>query len=242
MTRSSPATLAVAADYADAMLVARRAKNVLFLLLSIILLAQMGIFFAARYAHNLPFRPGETTSTTSTSTGLRSVLFFEWFTDVANFAGVVLPIVLAIVLVLIVTIMLVGRLVGVSHVTSAFCWSIVLALLLFPWQSLLNSRVLQAASEVYTGKTPTTHPADSAPVPDIRPPGALYTWPELIRDYDFPSDQNQWNALKWIRFVGYPFVMLVILFMVQARSSRGLRFALGEAELHIDVTPAPTGQ
>ncbi len=233
MTRSSPTTLAVAADYADAMLVARRAKNVLFLLLTFILLAQMGVFFAARYAHNLPFRPNESPAT---STGLRSVLFFEWFTDVANFAGVVLPIVLAIVLVLIVTIMLVGRLVGVSHVTSAFCWSIVLALLLFPWQSLLNSRVLQAASEVYSGKTPTTHPIESAPQPDIRPPGALYTWPELVRDYDFPNDAY----LKWIRFAGYPFVILVILFMVQARSSRGLRFALGEAELHVEATPAPT--
>jgi len=235
MTRSSPTTLAVAADYADAMLVARRAKSVLFLLLSIILLAQMGIFFAARYAHSLPFRPSETTPT---STGLRSVLFFEWFTDVANFAGVVLPIVLAVVLVLIVTIMLVGRLVGVSHVTSAFCWSIVLALLLFPWQSLLNSRVLQAASEVYTGKTPTTHPAEATPVPDIRPPGALYTWPELVRDYDFPNDLNSASVMKWIRFVGYPFVMLVILFMVQARSSRGLRFALGEAELHVEPPAA----
>jgi len=233
MTRSSPTTLAVAADYADAMLVARRAKNVLFLLLSFILLAQMGIFFAARYAHNLPFRPeGEPTAT---STALRSVLFFEWFTDVANFAGVVLPIVLAVVLVLIVTIMLVGRLVGVSHVTSAFCWSIVLALLLFPWQSLLNSRVLQAAGEVYSGKAPTTHPTEAAPPPDIRPPGALYTWPELIRDYDFPDKAY----LKWVRFAGYPFVMLVILFMVQARSSRGLRYALGEAELHVDAPAAP---
>jgi hypothetical protein len=33
--------------------------------------------------------------------------------------------------------------------------------------------------------------------------------------------------------------MLVILFMVQARSSRGLRFALGEAEVHVEVTTTP---
>jgi len=230
MTRSSPATLAVAADYADAMLVARRAKNVLFLLLLLILLGQMGIFFAARYGHGLPFRPDVAASGNAN----HAVLFFEWFTAVANFAGVVLPMVLAVVLLLIVTIMLVGRLVGVSHVTSAFCWSVVLIVFLFPWQSLLNSRFTQAGISPTTQSIDSTTPADLRPQ-DVRPPGALYTWPELIRDYDYPNAAY----LKWTRFVAYPFVMLVILFMVQARSSRGLRFALGEAEVHVEVTTTP---
>src|ERR1039457_1587884 len=42
-------TQAVAADYADAMLVARRAKNVLFFFLILVLLIQLGVFVVVRY-------------------------------------------------------------------------------------------------------------------------------------------------------------------------------------------------
>src|SRR5215212_7944694 len=48
MTRTSTATLAVAADYADAMMTARRAKNWLFILLLLVLLSQITVFFLAR--------------------------------------------------------------------------------------------------------------------------------------------------------------------------------------------------
>src|SRR4051812_20407491 len=43
-----PSNLATAADYADAMMIARRAKNWLFLLLMLMVLAQIAIFFVAR--------------------------------------------------------------------------------------------------------------------------------------------------------------------------------------------------
>src|SRR5205823_5468557 len=45
MTRTA---LAIAADYADAMMVARRAKNWLFLVLLLVLLIQLALFFVAR--------------------------------------------------------------------------------------------------------------------------------------------------------------------------------------------------
>ena len=75
-----------------------------------------------------------------------------------------------------------------------------LVCLLFPWQSLLNSRVLQASSEVRGGMPVTTQPttlASATTLPplmqDVRIPGALYTWPELVRDYDF-SNSNGFAA------------------------------------------------
>jgi len=46
-------TIATAADYADAMITARRAKNWLLTLLLLILLAQLAIFFVARYTDAL---------------------------------------------------------------------------------------------------------------------------------------------------------------------------------------------
>ena len=63
MTRTPPTTLAVAADYADAMLVARRAKNLLFLLIFFSLLAQISIFFLARYASVVQIRPADVATT-----------------------------------------------------------------------------------------------------------------------------------------------------------------------------------
>ena len=48
MTRTTT-TLAVAADYADALITARRAKNWLFILLLLILLAQIAVLFLLRF-------------------------------------------------------------------------------------------------------------------------------------------------------------------------------------------------
>ena len=48
-TASSTTTIAVAADYADAMMTARKAKNVLFLLLLLVLLTQLALFFLLKF-------------------------------------------------------------------------------------------------------------------------------------------------------------------------------------------------
>ena len=71
---------------------------------------------------------------------------------------IILIIVLAIVILLIAKIMLVGRLIGVAQVTSAFIWCVFLVVLLFPWQAFLQNTD-------FTG--------------DFKIPGVLYTWNEL---------------------------------------------------------------
>jgi hypothetical protein len=180
------------------------------------------------------------------TTGQRIVAaLLEFCVDLSDYLGVILPIMLSVVLLLIVTIMLVGRLIGVSQVTTAFCWSILLAVMLFPHQALLNSGVVRASAEVY-GDGATTQPTSVVhEVPDVRIPGALYTWPELVRDHDFARATSTSAAsenpaltsfLKWCRYVIYPLAMLVLLVVIHLRSRRGLRFALGEAEV---PEPAP---
>jgi hypothetical protein len=37
--------------------------------------------------------------------------------------------------------------------------------------------------------------------------------------------------LRWARFAGFPAVSVLLLLTIQAKSSRGLRAALGESEL-----------
>lgn len=278
MTRATTTTLAVAADYADAMMAARRAKNWLFLILLLILLLQIGIFLLARFVPNIHLiadvRTSETAATQTTtelpviqrfgkngSAGENRLAspFLQYLIGATDFLGVTLTIVLAVVLLLILTIMLVGRLVGVAHVTGAFIWCVVLLVILFPWQTLLNSNaqwirftrdvqgnhagdlseVSSAAANAFIAAGAAERD-DQFSTPDIRIPGVLYTWGELARDSSFSNaGSKELVILKWARFIGWPVVAILMLMSVQARSSRGLKFALGESEMRVEVTSPP---
>jgi hypothetical protein len=235
-----PSNIATAADYADAMMIARRAKNALFLLLMAMLALQMAVFFVARLTNHVIPAAGDTslastvspttapsattqssatvaTPATASETGNHNSPFagqvLRYVTALIDFLGILMIIVLAMVILLIAKIMLVGRLIGVAQVTSAFIWCVFLVVLLFPWQAFLQNTD-------FTG--------------DFKIPGVLYTWPELIHPtlgakfQGLPTDQT---ALRWARFVGFPALAMILLLVVQAKSSRGLRAALGESEL-----------
>src|SRR5439155_25672840 len=125
-------------------IVARRAKNWLFLILLLILLVQLSLFFVARYTDFFPrAMVGGTTQPTTRAS--RAIEEFHYLTGLTTFLGTVLPVLLALVLLIIVNIMLVGRLIGVARVTSAYVWSLLLTLLLFPWQAFLGK------VQVYSG-------------------------------------------------------------------------------------------
>jgi hypothetical protein len=219
------------------MMIARRAKNLLFCLLMILLLLQLATFFVARFTnHVVPDAASSmadtvapatqpTTATTQPLASLRDKALapavLRYFTALTDFLGIVFIIVLAVVLLLIVKIMLVGRLIGVAQVTSAFCWCVFLGVLLFPWQGFLQNTD-------FTG--------------DFKLPGIFYTWPELVHPTlgakFVSSGFDSFTILRWARFVGWPVLAIILLLMVQAKSSRGLRAALGETELdtHDDLT------
>jgi len=209
-------------------MIARRAKNVLFLLLILMLLGQIAIFFVARQTnHVIPMEPSlaDTVSPPATTAPTTQAVVagdarigqvLRYLTALIDFLGIVLVIVLAVVILLIAKIMLVGRLIGVAQVTSAFVWCVFLAVLLFPWQAFLQNTD-------FTG--------------DFKIPGVLYTWNELIHPTlgakfgKTASLDVLQSGLKWARFVGWPVVAVILLLMVHAKSSKGLRAALGETEL-----------
>src|SRR5688500_11260410 len=125
MTQTSIAT---SADYADALLVARRGKHLLFLLLLLMLLGQIAVFFIARYTKVLPPPPPLSMVATTTTTAAaatttmpvavaptRTGLALNYFTSAMTFFGMILPILLAFDLLLILNIMLVGRLLGLAR-------------------------------------------------------------------------------------------------------------------------------
>lgn len=197
------APIETAADYADALLIARRAKGYLCSLLAAAVLAQMAIFLVGRYS-NLLDSAAETPS--------RGILLLHYLVGVCGFVALVGVAVLLAVLLLILAIMLIGRLVGVSQLTGAFIWCLVLAALLFPWQAFLADGGLATA--------------------EFRIPGILYTWGELVRDVRFGMDQPApWTVLllKWARYIGFPVLAVILTLLVHIKSRRGLRQALGEA-------------
>jgi hypothetical protein len=255
-TNATTATIAVAADYADAMMTARRAKNWLFIILLLVLLTQLTLFFLLRFkvlrlsgdvSVSVPTnvdvsattQPTDTQPAVAASADTKTARFdmedlLRYLIPVTDFLGITLTVVLGVVLLLIVMIMLVGRLIGVSHVTSAFIWCVLLGVMIFPWQAFLlgTYRAARPPVDVSPGLADAYRHAD----PTYKIPGALYTWEELRRDYNF-DNLNGWEALlKWTRFAAFPIVALLVLLMIQAKSSRGLKYALGESEVQVEVT------
>jgi hypothetical protein len=229
--------IATAADYADAMLVARRAKSGIVLLLLVCLLLQLGLFFTARYTEILLGPRGSTpptpagaavenaANTVAAATTTQPATAFAWpdllhyLLGVSVFLGIALSVLLAFVLLLIVTIMLVGRLIGVGRVTSAYVWCLLLIVLMFPWQALFQDQTFTSRAFIW--------------------PGVMYTWDELRAFARFETGDLANAILKWARFVGFPVLAIVILMVIQVRSNRGLRQALGEDDLtNLASTPA----
>jgi hypothetical protein len=210
--------IATAADYADAMATARRAKNGLVLLLLLFLLIQLALFFLIRFDVLKLDSTVATTMPANMSVNLPDLL--EYVLGVTTFLGVTLTIVLGFVLLLIANIMLVGRLIGVGRVTSAYIWCLVLLVLLFPWQSFLNS----------AGLTPD--------VASFKIPGVLCTWAELSQNAHFSNADLRIAILKWARFVAFPALAVLILLAIQVKSNRGMRQAMGEEDfLPTDTAP-----
>lgn len=206
--------LAVAADYADAILVSRRAKNWIFALLLLAIVFQIAVFLAARFSDVLP---AEAAAASGTATPQPAALekppvarqLMEYVVNVTAFAGVVLSVLLVLVLVIVVNIMLVARLVGLGKTVSALMWSLVLLAILFPWQAFIARTV--------PGPT------------DLRIPGALYTWGNLVALAHFSTDGWANAILKWSRFVAFPIVTIILLVRIHLLSRLGIRYAIGEA-------------
>jgi hypothetical protein len=246
-------TIASAADYADALITARRAKGMLFILLLLFLLVQITVFFLAAYTDLIfpPERAADTTAavdpdaatppTTAPAVGddrtpmltsleqTRLANVLQYLTGLISFLGIALSIVLSLTLLLLLLILLSGRLMGVSQLTSSWIWSVILVVLLFPWQAFLVSP-LTASPQVDS----VEHTALQRE--DFKVPGVLYTWSELTRHSRFMHQDLPLAevVLKWARFVAFPVIALIILLMIQVRSNRGLRRELGDA---VDTEP-----
>jgi len=212
--------IATAADYADALMSARRGKNILLLLLLLIVIAQITLFFLLRYnvlkvsdtSATIDIGTASATVAPTTQSALAHPMgLLQYVICITNFMGAAGSVVLSLILLLLTGIMLVGRLIGVGRMTSAFLWSLVIVVLLFPWQAFLNNANMDA--------------------PEFKVPGVLYTWTELTNPRvgaHFDTSDAFRAILKWARFVGFPLLTVIMLLAIQVKSNRGLKQALGE--------------
>jgi hypothetical protein len=46
----------------------------------------------------------------------------------------------------------------------------------------------------------------------------------------FPEQLDRFSILKWVRYVAFPLVALIMLLVIQFKSNKGMRQALGEEE------------
>jgi hypothetical protein len=194
--------IAAASDYADAMLVCRRAKNWLIGMLLALLLMELGIFLWVRFGSASILAPTSRVGAVA-----------EYLLSFAMFAAVVLVAVLAMVLLLLVNIMLVGRLIGVAQVTNAFICALVAAGLLFPWQVFIHTHNPATVDFNIPGVLYTWDELQ-----------------QYLGSAAIPSVRIEIAILKWSRFVAFPIIGIIVLLLVHTRSRRGLRLALGETQ------------
>jgi hypothetical protein len=75
-------------------------------------------------------------------------------------------------------------------------------------------------------------------------PGILYTWDELLNRVTIGTRGRESSInvliLHWARFVAWPLVGIILLLLIQVKSNRGMRQALGEEVIDTsDVSPPP---
>jgi hypothetical protein len=206
--------LAASADYADALLAARKAEAIFTLLILFVLVAELSLFFVLRFYWPLKPFPAPVEQ------HARDLV--QYGVGLLDFGALVLPALLSLALLIILQVQLVGRLLGAGQMTSAFFWSVLLALLLFPWQAVLNNPAI-----------------NSDPVADalgMKIPGVVFTWAE-ISNSNVGASFHGTQFLHWARYVGFPVLSILILTTIHFKTRRSLRQSLGEDQIVVATTP-----
>jgi hypothetical protein len=98
---------------------------------------------------------------------------------------------------------LVGRLGGIRHISRAFFLSVIVLVLIIPWQTLIGSCV----------------------------PGVVYTLPELLHRLASKNENLVNTVLYYLRFSGYWLVFLLLVLVCQLRSARWTKSILRRLEI-----------
>ncbi len=101
------------------------------------------------------------------------------------------------------TVSLIGRLGGINHIARAFFLSLIMLVLVLPWQKMLGLAV----------------------------PGVVYTPSELIAWMSTKTATTLNTVVYYLRFFGYWLIVLLLLVMAQLRSARWTKSILRRLEI-----------
>jgi len=231
------------AEYAIAFRSIRAAKNFAATLIILCILTQIGATLAVHFARVLDALPTAATPTAARTlpaaeagaepatqpadsdvdfAAICSVLL-KYGLPGMRFAALVLCLLLVLMVMFAVKLSLVERIGGVAGFMSAFNWSLILLMMLVPWQQILSSSLSC---------------------------GALFNFNELTRaDSALGETPGQLDQLLfYARFIAYPCVALFTCLIVQMKFAKGYSaadFKLDETKQHtVLVAPmvSPTSQ
>jgi hypothetical protein len=231
-------------EYLDALLSSKRAKNVFSLILLVCVGLQLAGFLAVQFTglldplHATPApsaepQPAATTqpatqpATTPAATAndereqavYRAMFWSEllhWLMPATRFLALVTAILLCLTLLMCVKLSLLDRLGGVAGFISAFYWSLILLVVLVPWQQLLGGAFATGALSNYGEMI--------AQVKKTRP------------DWGADGGDTLGTVLHFARFLAYPALAVVLWLVAQVKFARGYQIMARACRL----TPAPT--
>lgn len=239
-------SIAVSADFAEALLTARRAKGWLVALLLVMILLQITLFFLVRFKVISPSPTATTPAAAPVVSTLPPTTQPDDDDDETTLAApaptisqpttdtrpsvrqkmlqylVGLTTFLGIVLMIVLDIVL---LLIINIMLLGRLIGISRVMSSFIWAVLLTALLFPWQAFLNNqGLTELEAP--------FKIPGVLYTWNELkIAREQFASPDNNVLVLKWSRFVAFPVAAVVLLLMVHAKSKRGMKMALGETDV-----------
>jgi len=207
------------AEYAIAFRSIRAAKNLAVTLIILCILAQIGATIAVHFARVLDALPAEAGPTPRTLPAAEAdaepatqpvtqpadsdvdfaatcSVLLKYGLPGTRFASLLLCLLLVLMVMFAVKLSLVERIGGVAGFISAFNWSLILLMMLVPWQQILSSSMSC---------------------------GALFNFSELTRADsalgETPVQLDQ--VLFYARFIAYPCVALFTCLIVQMKFARG---------------------
>jgi hypothetical protein len=237
-------------DYLEAITVFKAAKNVLFAVMLLSLLAMILCFFGANSGYTVfesravsesaapavplarnieklavhaaatvgavdpnipeslamtPPAPQSEREAGPPAPGGRAITFrirfdwIAWLLRVSGFAAVTAAVLYALVLVFCLKVSLVGRLGGINHIARAFVLSLVVLVLLLPWQKYFGGVLA----------------------------GAVFTPEELLKACTAAAPRDLFEkAFFYARFAGFPAVVILLMFASHVRTVRWAKATL----------------
>ena len=140
---------------------------------------------------------------------------WAWLIRFCNFILMVTAVLYSLTILFSLKISLIGRLGGINHISRAFFLSLFALVFLLPWQRLFGDIPAETLWREFLIA------------------GAIYT-PQALARVSHPSaDQTEamWALLYYVRFVGWPVIVLIFLTFAQIRTVRWARATLRRLEV-----------